>query len=604
MPACRPLFHHTQGHTQGHIAFPADRFLQTQSVFSMRRTSTRWWRAALALFFMLPLIAATAAAQDNYLAHVEKENLDTFIADISATGGNINNVIQLDGTAVVCFSGDRQVKAFARRHRAASNVANDPNIAWITPDIQAVIGAGETFNNPPNSGDDDFFFDLQWGHDAINAPESWRKRRGAGVRVAVLDSGIDAEHPDLAPNLNGVLSKSFVPGEDWNIQPGLGFNHGTHVAGTIAAADNGFGTIGVAPEVELVALKVLSEFTGSGAFSWIVEAVVYAADNDVDIANLSLGAIFPKGGSAGADAKALKEILDAVGAYANDRGTMLIASAGNNGLNVDDCCVVLPSGSKHFLSVSATTPVGWALNPATDMDVPASYSNYGTKHVDFSGPGGDALYAGGESCTVGGITQPCWVFDLVFSTINEGWGWSAGTSMAAPHVTGVAALIKSWKKGATPVQIKNMLKASADKLGDTPGKDAFFGRGRVDAQAALGLWRTKDNGVEATDALITNAGFETETPETFAIEQNYPNPFNPTTAINFHLAEQADVHVAVYDMMGRQIATLVSQSMVAGSYTTSWNGKDSAGQSVASGVYLYKIVAGNFTASRVMTLLK
>lgn len=570
----------------------------------MRRTSTRWLRVALALFFMLPLIAATATAQDNFLAHVENENLDTFITDISATGGSITKVIQLDGTSVVCFSGDRQVKRFARQHKAANQVANDPTVTWIQPDMQAILGAAETFGNPPNSGNDDFYFDLQWGHDAINAPEAWRKRRGAGVRVAVLDSGIDAEHPDLAPNLNSALSKSFVPNEDWNIQPGFGFNHGTHVAGTIAAADNGYGTIGVAPEVELVALKVLSEFTGSGDFSWLIDAVVYAADNDVDIANLSLGALFPKGGSSGADGRALKEILTAVGAYAHERGTLLIAAAGNNGVNVDDCCIALPSGAKHFLSVSATTPVGWGLNPGTNMDIPASYSNYGDRHVDFSGPGGDALYAGAETCTVGGLTQPCWVFDLVFSTINEGWGWAAGTSMAAPHVTGVAALLKSWKKGATPQQLKNMLKASASKLGETPGDDAFFGQGRVDAQAALGLWRTRENGVAATDNLVASAGFETETPASFAIEQNYPNPFNPVTAINFHLAEQADVHVTVYDMMGRQIATLVNQSMVAGSYTTSWNGKDAGGQAVASGVYLYKIVAGNFTASRVMTLLK
>lgn len=573
----------------------------------MRRTSTKWLRAALALFFVLPLLAATANAQDNFLAHVEDNELDSFITNVSATGGSINRVIQLDGTSVVCFSGDRNVKAFARQHKGAASVANDPHMQWLDPSAKTELGVAATFENPPNSGDDDFFFDLQWGHDAINAPEAWRKKRGAGVRVAVLDSGIDAEHGDLAPNLNSALSKSFVPNEDWNIQPGFAFNHGTHVAGTIAAADNGLGTIGVAPEVELVALKVLSEFTGSGDFSWLIEGIVYAADNDVDIANMSLGGLFPKAGSAGADGKALKDILDAVGAYANERGLMLIASAGNSGLNLDDCCIHLPSSSKHFISVSATTPVGWALNSATDMDIPASYSNYGRKNVDFAGPGGDALYAGEEDCVVGGLDRPCWVFDLVFSTIGEGWGWSAGTSMAAPHVTGVAALIKSWKKGATPVQIKNMLKASANKLGDSPGSDIFYGRGRVDAQQALGLWRTKEDGALAQDQLLINNDVQpvaSETPQQFAIDQNYPNPFNPTTDINFHLATQADVHVTVYDMMGREVNTLVDQNMAAGSYTATWNGRDAGGNQVASGIYLYKIVAGNFVASKVMTLLK
>ncbi len=568
----------------------------------MQRTSTRLWKVALALFFVLPLLAATASAQDNYLAHVEDGELDSFITHLSSNGGSINKVIKLDGTSVVCFSGDRRTKAFARKHKGAAQVADDPHVQWLDPAMQTQMGVeAASFGTPPNSGDDDFFFDLQWGHAAISAPDSWRKRRGAGVTVAVLDSGIDADHPDLAPNLNSDLSKSFVPGEDWDIQPGFAFNHGTHVAGTIAAADNGIGTIGVAPEVELVALKVLSEYSGSGDFSWIIDAIVYAADNGVDIANLSLGAVFPKAGSAGATGKALKEIMEAVGAYAKDRGMLLIAAAGNNGLNIDNCCIALPSGAKHFLSVSATAPIGWALDPYTNMDIPASYTNFGTKHIDFAGPGGDAQYTGSEDCVVGGLDRPCWVFDLVFSTIGEGWGWAGGTSMAAPHVTGVAALLKSWKKGASPASLKNMLKASSDKLGDVPGNDRFFGEGRVNAYEALGLWRTRENGVEEQDVL---ADFSSETPEQFAISQNYPNPFNPTTEINFQLASSANVHIAVYDMMGRQIDTLVDQNMAAGSYTATWNGRDAGGNQVASGVYLYKIVAGNFVASKVMTLLK
>ncbi len=97
---------------------------------------------------------------------------------------------------------------------------------------------------------------------------------------------------------------------------------------------------------------------------------------------------------------------------------------------------------------------------------------------------------------------------------------------------------------------------------------------------------------------------EMTSPEALALLPNYPNPFNPTTEINFHLAAQGNVHIAVYDMMGRQVDTLVDQNMTAGSYTASWNGRDAAGNQVASGVYLYRIVAGNFVAAKVMTLLK
>jgi subtilisin family serine protease len=138
---------------------------------------------------------------------------------------------------------------------------------------------------------------LQWGHTAVDAVGAWNKgQRGAGVRVAVLDSGIDADHPDLASKVNQALSVSFVPGENWNPLPGFYFNLGTHVAGTIAAADNGLGVIGVAPEAELIAVKVLSEFSGSGSFDWLITGIIYAADIDADVINMSLGAVLEKSG--------------------------------------------------------------------------------------------------------------------------------------------------------------------------------------------------------------------------------------------------------------------------------------------------------------------
>jgi subtilisin family serine protease len=360
-----------------------------------------------------------------------------------------------------------------------------PNIQFHVIDPVAVeaLPGGFSVPNPPNTGDDDFYFDLQWGHDAVNAPEAWAKygARGAGVRVFVLDSGIDATHPDLAPNVNTALSKSFVPGEDWQVQPGFYFNHGTHVAGTIAAADNAYGVIGVAPEAEIVALKVLSEYTGSGDFDWLVDALIYAGDNGADVINMSLGAVIP------VDDPDLPELAYALGratSYAYHRGATIIASSGNSGIDFDanPDLVDLPAMAPFVLGISATAPIGWGVDPATNLDIVTYYSNIGNVIVDFSAPGGSDEYYyvdPAAMCTVAGTTRPCFVFDYVFSAIPGGWAWAAGTSMAAPHASGVAAQIIGLLGGsAKPWNVISYMWAGSNDLG-APGTDPLFGIGRV-----------------------------------------------------------------------------------------------------------------------------
>jgi subtilisin family serine protease len=352
--------------------------------------------------------------------------------------------------------------------------------------------------NPPYSGNDDFYFDLQWGHDAIDSPEAWAKGyRGKGVRVAILDTGFDTDHPDLASNINLELSKSFVPGEPLEYGLDDPFSHGTHVAGIVAAGDNGFGTIGVAPEAELVLLKVLGD-EGSGDFDWLLSAIVYAANIRADVANMSLGALIEYSTLTKDDAKEILELVVALtraSDYAMKRGTTLIASAGNEATELNPKKYLhLPSDAPGFISISATTPVGWAADPSTNLDVPASYTNYGVYAIDFAAPGGDTLYPGEEICTVGvlaPLTRPCWVFDLVFSTGSNlnpntaSYYWSGGTSMAAPHATGVAALIVGKYGGSLhPLKVRTLLIAKSDDLGPK-GKDAFYGFGRVNAKKAV-----------------------------------------------------------------------------------------------------------------------
>ena len=445
------------------------------------------------------------AMATNFIHNVQgKFNLAKVESEVAKAGGQVLDCLPQIGVCQVSFN-NIDVAQNSGLNLVPDATAFQPKINADIPSAGLTVTA-EDFANPPSSGDDDFFFDLQWGHDAVNAVESWNAgNRGAGVRVAVLDSGADASHPDLAPNINTSLSMSFVPGEAWDDTNGNDFNHGSHTAGTIGAADNGFGTIGVAPEAELVILKVLSAVTGSGSSYGTMAAMVYAADNGVDVANMSLGLAIRKNGLydvegtpydtsddirydvGGKDGIAIFINTYAKAAnYARQNGVTLIASAGNEATDYDktDSLVHLPSGLPAVLSISATGPILWGADQYTNLDNRAIYTNYGQSAVDFAAPGGDytSLFTpnGGDACTVGGLTRPCYVFDFVFSTGGTGaWYWSVGTSMAAPHASGVAALIIGANGGdMSPAHVEREMRKWAEDLGK-PGNDDTFGAGRV-----------------------------------------------------------------------------------------------------------------------------
>ncbi len=342
------------------------------------------------------------------------------------------------------------------------------------------------------SPDDEWFTFFQWGIEAINARGAWNKGiSGEGVRVAVLDSGIDSSHPDLAPNLNVALSASFVAGEAYDDV--LPSNHGTHVAGTIAAADNGMGVIGVAPAAEIVAVKVLSAYSGSGSSYGVMQGIVYAANIDADIINMSLGSMIPRNlkdesGNYTSDIQKYLKAYNKATRYANKMGTTVIAAAGNSAIDgdKDGNLVWLPNQLDHVIAISATGPLNWATVPNTSLDNPSIYTNYGQSTIDFAAPGGDFtsyFTPQGQGSCYFGIT--CYVFDMVLSTVPGGWGWKAGTSMASPHAAGVAALIISANGGKmAPQHVAQALRHGADDLGK-PGNDDFYGMGRVNASNSV-----------------------------------------------------------------------------------------------------------------------
>jgi subtilisin family serine protease len=323
----------------------------------------------------------------------------------------------------------------------------------------------------------------------------------------VLDAGIQSTHVDLAPNLNTALSASFVPGQTFNTPPG---QHGTQVSGLIAAAQNGVGTVGVAPNAELVMVKILPP-NGTGGIARIAQGLVYAADIGAKIANISAGTNLPRATEIVLDTNATdvpsddvrvkisnRQVIDLLRSmsratnYAYSKGVLIIAASGNLGKDFDHAKsdIGIPQELPHVITVGPTGPLGWALDPSTDLDVNPSYSNRGQSYIQLAAPGGnfDVFTRPGlpPSCTLLTFTFPCQVFDIVLSTqLGNSWGWNFGGSFAAPHAAGVAALIyEKLGAAATPQKVEMILRNTADDIGK-PGNDDFFGQGRVNALRAV-----------------------------------------------------------------------------------------------------------------------
>lgn len=431
-----------------------------------------------------PLIQTSANMEEpeyeNYMVIFKdgqsKRSMDNYF---SSSDAELVHTMPEIGIAIVNAKDTDFTKSTMKSSGVVSVVPNY-QIQWIRNDIGVEatpsIGSTEPY----------YFFDYLWGMNAINAPQAWNAGyTGNGATVFVLDSGIDAEHFEFSENLNTDLSASFIAGEHWNIRPGVYFNHGTHVAGTIAAGQNGAGVIGVAPHAEIVAVKVLSEYTGSGPFSSINAGIVYAANNGADVINMSLGATLNKNGVL-TDAEGNQYKIPAVYVqdiilaqqravdYAFKKGTAIIASAGNDGINYDGnrSAIKLPGGLNNVITVSATAPEGYDFTADyEEFDIPAHYTSHGRSLVDVAAPGGDY-----------DIQTP----DMIISSSSgNSFFWSAGTSMAAPHVTGVAALIVAKNGGEMdPGELAKQIKSTSDHI-DGNGTSVFFGKGRINAFRAV-----------------------------------------------------------------------------------------------------------------------
>ncbi|GKZ12548.1 S8 family serine peptidase [Haladaptatus sp. T7] len=381
-------------------------------------------------------------------------------------------------------------------------------------DVEMELNQAETEHHEhPDHHPHDTRYDLQWDKQAQDVLQVHRMTRGEGTRVSVIDSGALETHPDLQHALNTDLSKNFT-GDGGDFNPILS-DHGTHCSGIIAAdGSNEDGVIGTAPDTDLVALRV---FTGPFAtFGDIVAAMVYSADIESDVANMSLGA-YPLPNDS--DTALLQETIERASGYANENGTLLVAAAGNDSANLDaDGDVIsLPNEADNVMSISATGPIGFLWDDEQRKEKheekrghggwhhdrhhykralhhlrkptyePAFYTNYGAEAIDISAPGGNFDQDAPEDANA--------QYDLVLSTVFEwgdedddadmvpAYGWKGGTSMASPQVAAVAALVKSVNPDATPGEVREHLEATARDLGDP----TYHGEGHLDTKHAV--WR-------------------------------------------------------------------------------------------------------------------
>jgi serine protease len=335
----------------------------------------------------------------------------------------------------------------------AAAYTGNPSVIYAEPNFYAYADDGPA--SPVRMVPNDPYFGYQWNFPPIQMPQAWDTSNGQGVLVAELDTGIAYENYDIYQQAPDLANTHFVAGYDFvngDTHANDDEGHGTHVAGTIAqSTNNGIGVAGVAYGATLMPVKVL-DANGQGSYDTIAQGIVYAANQGAKIINMSLSG---KGGS-----NALLEAVD----YATRKGVLVIAAAGNSGGAVE-----YPAAYDGVLAIGA---VGYD-QKRTD------YSNYGPQ-VDLMAPGGNT------NVDLNGDGYPDGILQQTFqgSPTSFGFYFYEGTSMATPHVSGVAALLFARNPSATAAQVRQALQTTALNLG-TSCPNTECGNGLVQAASAL-----------------------------------------------------------------------------------------------------------------------
>lgn len=332
----------------------------------------------------------------------------------------------------------------------AARIARDPAIASVEPDFEVRALGERCFDRAEAAIETgDYGPDAQyagappapWNIEMVRAREVWPRTTGIGIRVGVIDTGIDPNH-EYVSVYGGA---SFVPGvASWHDDEG----HGTHVAGIMVGRQQ-LGWFGVACDAQVYALKVLNA-NGTGQASWVLQGLDWAVRNRMDVVNLSLGSDVPSANTP------YSQPFETAGARLIANGCFIAAAAGNAG-----------NSPNHWVGQPARCPSYMAVGSVDNQRVRSSFSSYGStlgelSSVEIMAPGSRI-----RSAALGG-----------------GHVTMSGTSMASPHVGGAAALLKQQHPNWSPTQVRDRLKQSALDLGP-PGLDDEYGRGLLDCYKAV-----------------------------------------------------------------------------------------------------------------------
>ncbi len=409
----------------------------------------------LFLSLLVSALAPTAARADEIIV---KREPGASAADVRGDAGvRLVASLPLAGVQVVSV-------APGQRAQALADLQEDPRVAWAEPNqrVRADTVPGPALLDPLSHDDWGLVNTGQWPtygtpDDDTDADQAWTMSTGAGVTVAVVDSGIDAGHPDLA----GQIADGGWDYVDGDGVPQDGDGHGTHVSGTIAAQSNGDGVTGMAPDAKILPLRVLDN-AGWGSESAVAAAFARAGDAHVRVVNASLG-----GDSA------MQAVHDAISGHPD---TLYVVAAGNDGADNDR--------TPHY-PCNDPSPNVLCVGATDGDDEPASFSDFGATTVDVFAPG-------------------LWVVSdyprALTSWFTPGYEVMSGTSMATPHVAGAAALLASLHPSWNALQIKQRLLDTVDPVGSLRGL-AVSG-GRLNAATAV----TVDAGPPAAPVVRARAG--------------------------------------------------------------------------------------------------